>query len=214
MTDCTAPRHDTLTAYKLGCRCPDARRAGARAQKAHRTRVARGQRFHTDSNGAQRRIQALAAIGWRAQDIATRIGTTSQCVSQIGIRPTIYVTTARRIADVYAELADTPGPSPVTRARAAAKGWLEPKWWDDDLIDDPTYTPPTVDQQHWSDVDDVAVQRAVAGDPVPLTRAERIRAVLTLHEAGMTHRQIGRHLNIHDRQVLRDVAQHGQRAAS
>jgi ParB/RepB/Spo0J family partition protein len=55
-------------------------------------------------------------------------------------------------------------------------------------------------------VDEVAVQRAVAGDrAVPLTRDERISAVHALRAEGLTQPQIAARLSLHQRQVVRDL---------
>lgn len=138
---CTAPRHGSLTAYKDGCRCPTARQDATRAQKLYRLRLIHAGQLSVDSTATRRRVQALGAVGWRAHDIGIRIGTTSRAVSLLLTRDRVYLTTAERVAAVYDQLADHQGPSAVTARRAAAKGWLQPLWWDDDTIDDPTFDP-------------------------------------------------------------------------
>jgi hypothetical protein len=202
---CNAPQHGDRNAYKVGCRCPNARMDASRAQKSYRLRLIRVGQLSTSSTGTHRRIQALGAIGWRAEDIGRRIGTTSRGVSLLLTRDRVYVSTATRVAAVYDQLAAHPGPSARTARRAAAKGWLPPAWWDDDTIDDPTYQPATVDRAHWTDIDPVAVERACNGEDIPLTRAERIAAVQRLTDRGFSQLQTADRLGIHPRQVTRDL---------
>lgn len=150
---CEAPVHGNLTAYKRGCRCPAALRAGARCQKQYRTRAARGEHFHVDAAGTRRRIQALAAIGWPARELGQRLGVTAQAVSLFTTRATVYGATAAKVAALYEELWNQPGPSNVTRKRAEKSRWPQPLELDDDRIDDPTYQPqlhrltPQIDRQ-------------------------------------------------------------------
>jgi len=95
--------------------------------------------------GAQRRVQALACIGWPSTHIAERVGTTQSHMSGLAKRRRITASMARAIADVYDELAMRPAPDgPYTRKlRTYAKkhGWAPPLAWDDETIDDPKTKP-------------------------------------------------------------------------
>ncbi len=190
---CTAERHGSLDAYiTYRCRCPESRRLINRAHKKYELRRQQGQRWLLDATGTHRRIQALYAVGWRAQDIAERIGWTPQGVTELRKRTYVYRPTAEAIARVYDELADHRGPSPITARRAKAKGWLVPLWWDDDTIDDPSYVPVTVEPDE---------QAAANRD----ARQQRRHEVARLTALGLSAAQIAARLGLrHDRQVVRD----------
>jgi AraC-like DNA-binding protein len=94
-----------------------------------------------DPTGTRRRVQALAWMGWSAEEVARRAGTTRPTLATL-ILPSrrISVALARRVARVYAELCMTPGPSKVAAGRARSLGFAPPLAWDD-TIDDPAATP-------------------------------------------------------------------------
>jgi len=90
--------------------------------------------------GTQRRLRALAAIGWRTEDLAERLGMPRRNVHLLRTKPrtpTINRTTAERVARLYEQLSGRPGPSELTRKRARARGWAPPMAWDDERLDDP-----------------------------------------------------------------------------
>lgn len=93
------------------------------------------------ATGSTRRVQALAALGWTIAHIADAAGVSPMTVSylQRDRHRLIGWRHARSIAAAYTRLCMTPGPSQVTRDRAAAAGWAPPLAWDD--IDDPASTP-------------------------------------------------------------------------
>lgn len=95
-----------------------------------------------DSTGTRRRVQALAWMGWPCREVAARAGTTQSTLATLILphrHPSFAL--ARRVADVYAELSATPGPSKVAAAKARAAGFAPPLAWDDDTIDDPAAQP-------------------------------------------------------------------------
>lgn len=159
--------------------------------------------------GARRRIRALLANGWRHVDITARMHqhrpgcTRSQLVLH---KPGEWVTrrTHDAVAAAYDALADHLGPSQYTRDRAAAAGYVPPIAWDDDTIDDPAALPQHDAKADTTGIDHVAVERAMAGDRVPLTRAERWVAVERLAGQGLSDRAIATRLHVTDRTVLRD----------
>lgn len=99
--------------------------------------------------GTARRLQALTAAGYTARQLATAAGTPHQTISELtGCRhPYVFVSTARRIAELFDRLQLTPPPQPDSygarraKARAARRGWAPPLAWDDDTIDDPAAKP-------------------------------------------------------------------------
>jgi transcriptional regulator len=215
VSDCTAVKHGDYSAYTAyQCKCPSARRAHNRYQTRLRMEHQRGLFRKLDATGTQRRLRALNAIGWADTDLARKLGMTKSQLHALHRRQQVHRTTAQRVTAIYGLLCETPGSNTRAARRAARNGWLAPKWWDDELMDDPTYQPPTALKVHWSDVDPIAVERACAGDRVPLTRAERIHAVLELDERGVNHQEISRRLGVSGRQVLRDVQQHRELIAS
>lgn len=86
--------------------------------------------------GTQRRIRALARIGWSGLYLAERLGVTH--VGQYATGHSRKFVTARRardIRDLYDELSMTPGPSRQAITQARARGYAPPLAWDDDTID-------------------------------------------------------------------------------
>jgi hypothetical protein len=142
---CPAPRHGTALAYQVDrCRCPEAREAQRLYRK--RCRTGRQPAGRVDATGTARRLQALAAIGWPATELASRLGyTPRQARTRIADlrHPTgrAYRTTAEAVARLYNELSGTPGPSSSARIRAHRAGWAPPLLWDGINIDDPAARP-------------------------------------------------------------------------
>lgn len=90
--------------------------------------------------GARRRLRALMAIGWPQSQLAFQLGRSPR-----GLSPLLYTDqritckTDAAIRDLYDRLWRTPGPS--ARSRQLAATFPTPLELDDDLLDDPTYTP-------------------------------------------------------------------------
>jgi hypothetical protein len=99
---------------------------------------------YIDATGARRRLQALAAIGWDSRTLAARLRqkhpTTVQHVRS-GRQPRLRRSTAAKIAALFDELWDQPGPSDRARLDAAQRRWAPPMAWDDESIDDPAVRP-------------------------------------------------------------------------
>lgn len=157
MSDCTASRHGTESAYdNHGCRCPEAREANRINEK--RRREGRHTKPFVDPTGTTRRLQALAALGHSGTALAAELGVARQRILEIrNTRLQIRRETAAQIADLYDRLSMTPGDSEVTKGRAAAKGWAPPLAWDDEAIDDPAAQPVTAEGRSRGrvDLDDV-----------------------------------------------------------
>lgn len=150
--------------------------------------------------GTTRRIQALLYMGWPHAEISRRSGiVTSTLLNQQGR----WVTRSShdKIAGVFTQLAMTPGPSPRTRGWARALGYVGPLAWDDiDTDAEPNETPRDFveespcaadarerQERKSTDLDDVAIERRIAGDKnVPLTKAERRELVTRCNAAGMS----------------------------
>lgn len=105
-------------------------------------------RGYIDAVGARRRLQALAAIGWTRESIATRTGLSARTIGYIrrGIQGRVVIAHHWDIAAVYEQLWNQSpedhevGANTASRVRAFAKrsGWKRPADLDDDRIDWPT----------------------------------------------------------------------------
>jgi hypothetical protein len=96
-----------------------------------------------DPIGVRRRLQALYALGWTDQDVATLLGRSRMAVRQLRCRESqeyVFRHTHERICEVYDRLSMTVPQGPyATRCRrlAARLGYQPPLAWDDDTIDLP-----------------------------------------------------------------------------
>ncbi len=172
------PPHGTRSRYARGCRCPGCTEGSRIYHK--RLRENRSTSAYVSPVGTQRRLWALARIGWSWPALAERLGVTDRWPSLLANQwtPTVSRETERRVRELYDLLSLTPGPSPRAAGWAARRGWVPPLAWDDDTIDDP-------DAQPWGGsaeeaapvVDEVAIRRALAGERIRLTRLERHHAV-------------------------------------
>lgn len=207
---CTAERHgDTATAYRYyGCRCAGAREA--RRLYAKRLRDGRHVPALVESLGVRRRLHALAAIGWSAEDIAVRLGKSRCAVSRLRNSRDRFVlcSVAESVRRIYDELSMTPGPSSSARTRARRKGWPPPLAWDEDKIDDPDARPDGIVELWQRDkrkqLDETKVRRRIAGDKTGrLSVAETDEVVRRLNAEGLDDGQISERTGISRRTVLR-----------
>lgn len=179
-----------------------------------------------DGTGTRRRLQALVAVGWSQAELSRRLGVTRGNGAALvrGARGRVAPSTRDAVARLYDRLWDQAPPeetkdekSAKIKAQNVAKrhGWPPPLAWDEDTIGDPTASawveiPATrrargATHAAWqAEVDQVAVERAVAGDPpVGMTRGERVEAVRLLALAGLSDSQIAVQLRIQVRSVER-----------
>lgn len=140
--------------------------------------------------GTQRRLQALAVVGWSLSQIGSRLGVSKEAVAAWRSRARVTARTARGVRDLYDDLCTEDGGCRRTARAAAAAGWHGPWSWTDEGLDDPGATPPdsllpatvprswTAESGGADDIDQVAVERACAGDrPAAMTSAERVESV-------------------------------------
>jgi hypothetical protein len=208
--DCTCPRfkheHGTYNAYEYDkCRCFKCCLAWSQAKERYRTEGSYGSTAGLVARtGTDRRIEALLAIGWRHSDISDRLTLILGRHANSGLihkhpGKLTYAQTAAAVAAVYDELSCQQGPSQRNRNRAAKAGYVVPFAWDD-IDNDPgpaeaTETVPVVDE--------IAVELAMSGHPVHLTREEKREAWRRLKAAGLSARVIGQRLNVSTRSVQR-----------
>lgn len=142
-----------------------------------------------DSTGAARRLQALAAAGWRVADIARHSGLSAPTVNYLmhRKRERVYPKTYSAVVAVYDKLSMRQGYSTRARRRAERLGWAPPLAWDDDTIDDPTAEP------------DLGAKRAVL---FPERYAE-------WRELGYSDLEILGRMQIHPESLLRQLDRYG-----
>lgn len=167
------------------------------------------------SVGTGRRLEGLAVLGWSWAELDAKLGLPAHTLAFRRSRRRVSAAYARQVRDLYDRLSMRLGPSAHARNRARAKGWIPPLAWDEDDIDDPRTVPPaaaTLDRG-WTarpdvggqvEVDEVAVWRAVHGDPPALlSRSERVAAAIRMATAGRPDAHIAGHLGVSVRTVER-----------
>jgi transcriptional regulator with XRE-family HTH domain len=170
---------------------------------------------YIDATGTRRRLEALHALGWSGADLGARLGVGYSAVNQLRKQTVIFPRTAERVRAVYDELWATPSTGPhATRIKrwAARRGFLPPMAYDDDRIDDMQFNSERDLHNLISDrethgtaeiIDEIAVERAIHGDRVPLTRAEMTYAIDTLTRMGHSAEEAATRLGVSSRLVQR-----------
>jgi hypothetical protein len=155
-----------------------------------------------DAVGTRRRLEALQAIGYSGRVLAQRLGSSPTSPLQIARRSRVRAATARAVAELYAELENTPGPSRRVAIAAQARGFLAPAWWDADTIDDPDarLIGAGGPMQDAFQTERAGLVRVI--DNVTLPRLARIQR---LESHGLTRREIADRLGIPVRYVNRDL---------
>ena len=185
LRDCRCLRarhqHGSRGAYNRdGCRCAACTAANALAGRRHRRRRAE-QAWHgtaawAPAIGTRRRLQALAAVGWSAAQLANKLAVTRGAVASLRVtgQDRVLATTAAAIAALYE---DCWWRTPPGRGRDLARtetwairhDWADPSRWHGRDLDDPAAAPSAL----VDDVDPVAIAQAIAGRRVRLTRLEQ-----------------------------------------
>lgn len=129
-----------------GCRCEPCRstRQAYRSRGDWEMNHLRGRDVQVAALGTQRRLQGLAYMGWSMAEIASRIDSHARPLMNIraGARKRVRLSTHRRVAGVFRELAATEAPGhsgDITRGFARVAGFVPPFAWDD--IDDAAEQP-------------------------------------------------------------------------
>lgn len=194
-----------------------AERAQGRARQRawQRSRALAGGQLLIDATGTTRRLRALAVLGWRLEDLAPLLGVVEARIGHLtrSGNPTVHRRTAAAVAAVYERLSMTQGPSARTRALAANRDWSPPLAWDDHTIDDPAARPDSGRGRRDPAFDEVAVQRAMRGDPVHLRPVERAEAIRRLTGQGLSASEIAERLNTTPRSVTRHRSADTRRSA-
>jgi len=180
-----------------------------------------------DATGTRRRVQALATLGWSHAHLARLLGRSSSNVAAMMRADHVTVATADAVRALYDELWATRPQTTShahriaaarTRNRARRLGWLPPLAWDD--IDTDTAAAATrtdtlvtgrvrsTDQYgtglgDGTDLDEIAIDLAMSGEPVRLTPAESLEVVRRLSDRGFSVRQIAERLGTTTRTITR-----------
>lgn len=144
--------------------------------------------------GASRRVQALAWMGWSLQEQANRVGMYLQQVWQVAWakQSAVTVATDQTFRDLFEQLSATRGPSKRAHNAAVRKGWMPPLAWDD--LDNPAERPNLGGDEVVAD--EVTLERALQGEAVDLTDAERAAALLAGVAAGEAVSPMAKRLGI------------------
>ncbi len=172
-----------------------------------------------DATGTRRRLHALVAVGWSQSRLAAELrrGVTNLNRSMTG--ESVTLRTAQRVSDLYDRLWDQAPPQATAaqrnavqaaRSHARQRNWPPPLAWDDidtDTDPDPSTppSPPGADDD-LDDLDDIAIERAIAGDGIRLEQlnpAEQAEVVRRLTERGKSIREIADQLATTKRTVSR-----------
>lgn len=194
------PRHGTNAGYIAHVfsrvePCDACRDAGAAYQRERDKRryFAPNNSLRIPSRGYQRRMQALVALGWPMSDLdaemGRRAGTLSRWLNVAA--PWIHEARAKEIAALYDRLSMQAPPDGWRKERAQKlarrNGWAPPLAWDDiDRDPEPrgVLRPTSRNSKPREFVDPVVVERVLAGDVVPASRAEKAEIVRRWAESG------------------------------
>lgn len=176
--------------------CVDCRRAA----KRHK---ASGRLVMVPAVGAQRRLRALAAVGWSLPAVAAVAGVPASTLAYVrGVAVRAQPRVVAAVARAYDRLsmASAPAGSGASQARrhAARQGWPPPLAWDDDALDDPAGCP----APGWAR----GAESAVRAEPTDPSR------VAALARAGMSDAEIARALGVSRSAVCKCRARRGIKA--
>ena len=99
----------------------------------------------TSTVGAQRRLQALATLGWSTLALSEHTTVSYHTLRSVYHKPRVMAPTHTAIMGLYDRFWNTPAPpsksASLTATNAHANGWVGPLAWDDDDLDNPDATP-------------------------------------------------------------------------
>lgn len=211
---------DTIRAIWFGSKRKGGPGRGAPPARIHRSTAERIVAVPTDlsalppdakvsSRGMRRRIQALGTLGWAQTRLARRLGVTQSRMARILTTDgEIPVKLHVAAAVLFEQLWNVRPPQETRYDRAVytgaidyaqRHGWLPAMAWDDiDNDDEPAVTDYVVVV-----VDDVAVDLALRGERVRMTREERHLAIHRARALGYSLEETAQLLGVTSRTVLR-----------
>ena len=182
--------------------------------------ASRAPHSRVDATGTRRRLQALQAVGWSAELLAAQLGRRPNSLHRSMTGRLVTAGTAQEVATLYEQLWHIRPPrmtdeqraaADAAQAHAAAQGWLPPLAWDD-IDSDPTPPAAVAGASQRSDMDQIAVERALAGDHITyddLTTVEQQEVIRRLTARGSSIRDIAAQLGTTKRTVSRRRASFG-----
>lgn len=202
-------QHGTRTAYQRDrCRCTPCRTAHADHARLRRLRHAQqtwcGGSDWQPADPTILRLRALAADGWTLRDLAPALGVTYTAVHQLRSKDKkrVLTSTAVRVEALFDQL----GLPEMNRDRRLARDRARARGWQTSLALDLTndmHTPITEISKYGDLLDEVAIEEAMHGRHVTLTRGERSEAVRRLTVMGHSADEIALRLGISEREVCR-----------
>lgn len=168
------PRHGTNAGYKAGCRDQCCRAAAAHYERWRDYDKALGRPRTLPAIGFRRRVEALRAIGWSVNDIADAINLDVRNLSRTCEATSVYRSTHQKLAEAYERMCMRPPTDTYANRRktiALRRGCVPPLAWDDI---DSDLDPPT---SSFEVIDEVRVQRVLAGIRTDCTTAERLAVI-------------------------------------
>lgn len=210
---------DTVRAIWFGSKNKGGRGRGASPARIHRSTAEKLLAVAQDlsslppevkvsSRGMCRRIEALGTLGWAQTRLARMLGISQSRMARILTSKTpIPAELHNAAAALYEQLWQSHAPHDTRYDRAVytcaleyarVHRWLPPMAWDDIDTDD---EPAVVDGEPV--VDDVAIDLALRGEHVRLTREERHLAIHLARERGYSLEETAQLLDITSRTVLR-----------
>ena len=175
---------------------------------------------YVSSIGAQRRLQALVALGYSFEQLEPHFGGYGRAnlrIVALGKRQWITSDTATKVKAVYDDLWKKPpvganqqerGWVTRTKRRAAKLGWVGPLAWDDDTIDDPTTRPSGIITGDWDPAgyDESRVERRMLGDrTVRLHRGESVEVVRRMLADGLAQNEIRRRTGLKPERYMGEI---------
>lgn len=140
------------------------------------------------SIGAQRRLQALAAMGHPLETFANRLRNGSSIAAKLLTKSPdallVPIELWLAIDQIYDELAMVPGPDPALRDRARADGWVTALAWDEDEIDNPRAHPHPTAPSITLGIDEIAIERRLNHDHSVILSPDETQVIIRLASEG------------------------------
>lgn len=136
------------------------------------------------SIGTTRRLQGLAVNGWTLEHIfeLTGVPETSLSPVQRGARKRVSASIYHPVRDLFERIGDDVGPSTKGATRAQRRGWWPPAAWDNPDTDPDLE--PELGVFSTRIVDDVVIERILAGEHLRANAAEKAEVIRRWTAAG------------------------------